>query len=115
MHSFHILSLALLFSYKTFATSLALGAARRTCTVPTSPNVTDDAPAIVSAFAECGQGGNVVFLNETYHVNSVMNTTGLKDCEIDLYGTLLVRLRRLFRKAALTGTICSGAPTSPIG
>jgi galacturan 1,4-alpha-galacturonidase len=66
---------------------------RRTCTVKTSSNGTDDTPAILAAFKECGNGGNVVFLNETYHVNSVMNTTGLCDCEIDLYGTLLVRTK----------------------
>ena len=63
---------------------------RRTCTVETHPNSTDDAPAIIRAFEECGHGGQVVFLNQTYHVNSVMNTTGLEDCEIDLHGTLLV-------------------------
>ena len=115
MHSLHLSSLAILFSYGTFATSLALGAARKTCTVFTSPNVTDNAPAIISAFSKCGQGGNVVFLNETYNVNSVMNTTGLKDCEIDLYGTLLVRPRCSVLEAELTGTIFSGALTSPIG
>jgi hypothetical protein len=64
---------------------------RKTCTVKTYSNGTDDTPAILAAFKECGKGGNVVFLNETYYVNSVMNTTGLCDCEIDLYGTLLVR------------------------
>lgn len=63
---------------------------RKTCTVKTYSNGTDDTPAILAAFKECGKGGNVVFLNETYYVNSVMNTTGLCDCEIDLYGTLLV-------------------------
>ena len=63
---------------------------RKTCTVKTYSNGTDDAPAILAAFKECGKGGNVVFLNETYYVNSVMNTTGLCDCEIDLHGTLLV-------------------------
>lgn len=61
------------------------------CTVPASgSNATDDAPAIVEAFKRCGRGGVVEFLNETYYVNSVMNITWLKDCEIDLKGTLLV-------------------------
>lgn len=50
----------------------------------------DDAPAIIDAFKTCGHDGRVVFSNTTYHVNSVMNTTGLKNCEIDLHGTLLV-------------------------
>lgn len=31
----------------------------------------------------------MVFLNETYHINSIMNTTGLDHCEIELRGTLL--------------------------
>jgi hypothetical protein len=56
----------------------------------------DDAPAILEAFKTCGYGGRVVFLNTTYHVNSVMNTTGLKDCQVDLRGTLLVSLYPLF-------------------
>jgi hypothetical protein len=70
----------------------ALAPHRKTCIVqPSRTNSTDDAPAILKAFAECGHGGSVVFLNETYHVNTVMNTTGLKDCQVDLRGTLLVR------------------------
>lgn len=92
MHSPHLFVLVLLlFSLGSFASILAPSPRRKTCTVDTHPNGTDDAPAIVSAFTECGQGGRVVFLNETYNVNSVMNTTGLLDCEIDLHGTLLVR------------------------
>lgn len=50
----------------------------------------DDAPAILDAFQTCGQDGKVMFSNTTYHINSVMNTTGLKNCEINLHGTLLV-------------------------
>jgi hypothetical protein len=62
---------------------------------PAGDPATDDAPAIVQAFSDCGIGGRVVFLNETYHVNSVMNTTGLEDCEVEIHGTLLVRLSDL--------------------
>ena len=63
----------------------------KTCTVPASgTNATDDAPAIVQAFQECGHGGKIVFSNTTYYVNSFMNTTGLDNCEIDIQGTLLV-------------------------
>ncbi|KAH8810842.1 glycoside hydrolase family 28 protein [Xylogone sp. PMI_703] len=62
---------------------------RPTCIVRTKPHSQDDAPEILEAFKRCGHGGNIVFLNQTYNVNSVMNTTGLKDCEIDLHGTLL--------------------------
>lgn len=63
---------------------------RKTCVVRQHAQDKDDAPAILNAFKECGNGGNVVFLNQTYNINSVMNTTGLQDCEIDLHGTLLV-------------------------
>lgn len=65
---------------------------RAVCTVEAGgSNSTDDAPAIISAFKECGQGGTVKFSNTTYYVNSVMEITGLDDCEIDLQGTLQVR------------------------
>lgn len=63
---------------------------KQLCIVQEDTEGGDDAPAIIEAFSDCGQGGKVVFKNVTYHVNSEMNTTGLKDCEIDLYGTLLV-------------------------
>lgn len=70
---------------------LAASGAERTCTVVAGGSEDiDDAPAIIEAFDDCGQNGNVVFSNTTYHINSVMNTTGLKDCRVDIYGTLLV-------------------------
>ncbi|KAH8664195.1 galacturan 1,4-alpha-galacturonidase B [Xylariales sp. PMI_506] len=63
---------------------------RHVCTVPASgTNATDDAPAIVKAFTDCGHHGKVVFENTTYYVNSVMNISWLHDVEIDLYGTLV--------------------------
>lgn len=66
----------------------------KTCTVQPGPNGTDSAPAIIRALEECGHNdaasrGKVVFLNETYHVKSVMNTTGLSHVDVDLRGTLL--------------------------
>lgn len=65
---------------------------RKTCTVrPGGSEDVDDAPAIVEAFEQCGHNGNVLFLNTTYYVNSVMNTSGLRNCQVDIYGTLLVR------------------------
>jgi hypothetical protein len=64
-----------------------------TCTVKaTGSNATDDTPSILDAFEKCGHGGKVVFENTTYHINSVMNTSSLQDCEIDIQGTLLVVL-----------------------
>lgn len=79
------------------AISLAPGifrasASASTCVVPASgTNATDDAPAILEAFDECGQGGTITFsADTTYYVNSVMNVSGLQDAVIDIQGTLLV-------------------------
>ncbi len=60
------------------------------CTVKPNLNGSDDTPAILQAFDSCGKNGHIVFINETYYVNTVMNTTGLENVDIDLYGTLLV-------------------------
>ncbi len=63
----------------------------RTCIVPAAGNPSiDDTPAVLKAFSDCGHGGKILFENTTYHINRVMNTTGLEDVEIDLRGTLLV-------------------------
>ncbi|KAL9073775.1 MAG: hypothetical protein Q9157_004621 [Trypethelium eluteriae] len=59
------------------------------CVVQPHPSGGDSAPAILDAFRMCGQDGKIAFLNETYHVNSVMTTTGLKNCEVEINGTLL--------------------------
>ena len=63
---------------------------RRCIVRPGGSDTIDDAPAILEAFNDCGQNGNVIFLNTTYYVNSVMNTSGLTNCQVDIYGTLLV-------------------------
>lgn len=64
------------------------------CVVQPGPNGTDSAPAIIQAFEQCGHNdatsrGGVVFLNQTYNIRSVMNTTGLSNVDVDLQGTLL--------------------------
>jgi galacturan 1,4-alpha-galacturonidase len=64
------------------------------CVVQPAPNGTDSAPAIAEAFRRCGHNpeanrGQILFGNETYHIKSVMNTTGLSNVDIDLKGTLL--------------------------
>lgn len=51
---------------------------------------TDDAPAVIKAFDDCGKGGTVNFANQTYYINSVMNISGVEDCDVNLGGTLLV-------------------------
>lgn len=64
---------------------------KRKCTVKALGNADeDDAPAIREAFAKCGKNGKIVFENEIYHINTVLNTTGLKDVSIDIHGELLV-------------------------
>lgn len=60
------------------------------CHVHASNDSFDDAPAILSAFDRCGQGGTVALNDELYHIESVMNTTGLRDVSVDLNGTMLV-------------------------
>ncbi|KAG9090963.1 hypothetical protein FRC07_011973 [Ceratobasidium sp. 392] len=49
----------------------------------------DDSPAILNAFKQCGHNGRIVFQNSTYHIEKVMNTTGLVNCVVDIKGTLL--------------------------
>jgi hypothetical protein len=62
---------------------------KKTCTIKPSLNGADDTPAILQAFQNCNKNARIVFVNETYHVNTVMNTTGLENVDIDLFGTLL--------------------------
>ncbi|KAI3531931.1 exo-rhamnogalacturonase B [Colletotrichum filicis] len=65
-------------------------AGRKICVVKASgTNTTDDAPAILEAFTQCGRRGKVVFEPTTYYVNSALNVTWLDDVDIDLQGTLL--------------------------
>lgn len=78
----------------SFLTQLVFAAAvlaRSTCHVkPGGSSKVDDAPAIIKAFDNCKHGGRGTFDNTTYHVNSVMDISGLNDVEVDLKGTLLV-------------------------
>lgn len=94
------------------------GHARTICEVkPGGSSEIDDVPAIVDALTTCGSGGRVIFSNNTYHINSVMNTIWLDDVEIDLQGTLLVNKlpRYVILVSCLFLTMDSGAPTSPTG
>ncbi|CAG7960997.1 unnamed protein product [Penicillium salamii] len=54
-------------------------------------NATDDAPAILEAFKQCGRNGRVIFEPKTYYVNSVMNISWLENVDIEIHGKLLVR------------------------
>lgn len=79
----------------------------QSCTVYPNGNKTDDSPSILGAFRSCGLNGKISFINETYWIERVMNTTGLKNVEIDLKGTLLVRFiyALMSRKCDQNGSI----------
>lgn len=87
-----IIKLAALCALSLLAVAVdAEQASRKVCNVKAGgTNTTDDAPAILEAFDQCGKNGRVVFEDTTYYVNSVMNVTGLDDVEVDIHGTLLV-------------------------
>lgn len=59
------------------------------CRVNAAEGGRDSAPNIISAFEECGKDGKIIFENTTYHIESVMTTTGLSNVEVDIQGTLL--------------------------
>lgn len=72
---------------------------RKTCIIKASgTNTTDDAPAIRTAFKECGRHGKIVFERTTYHVNSILNITDLEDVDVDIQGELLVSLGDISHK-----------------
>lgn len=62
----------------------------KTCVVEAAndPSI-DDAPSIRKAFQECREDANIIFSNTTYHIASVMNTTGLRNVDVEVQGTLL--------------------------
>lgn len=79
-----------LFISSSFVRAGIYGHESKTCVVKPACDGSDDAPAIIKAFHRCGKNGRVVFLNETYNIQTIMNTTGLENCEVDLKGTMLV-------------------------
>ncbi|KAL4887965.1 pectin lyase fold/virulence factor [Aspergillus ambiguus] len=48
----------------------------------------DDAPSIHEAFSLCGTNGTVIFEDHIFHINSVLNTTNLLNCDVSLRGEL---------------------------
>ncbi|KAI1857450.1 hypothetical protein JX265_011185 [Neoarthrinium moseri] len=83
---------AILTVFPTLVTALCHTSGVRV--VEPAPNGADSAMAIIDAFQQCGHNeashrGKVVFKNDTYHIKSVMNTTGLSNVDVDLQGTLL--------------------------
>jgi galacturan 1,4-alpha-galacturonidase len=61
-----------------------------TCVLTPGGEGVDDSPAILEAFSQCGHNGHIIFQNATFHIERVMNTTGLRNCVVDIKGTLLV-------------------------
>ncbi|THW78173.1 pectin lyase-like protein, partial [Aureobasidium pullulans] len=64
-----------------------------TCVVKAASKGRDSAKVIRDAFKTCGkaksgQRNRIVFENTTYTIASVLDTTGLKDVDIELHGTL---------------------------
>lgn len=49
----------------------------------------DDTSSILKAFELCGTNGTVIFTDNTFYVNQIMNTTGLLNCDVELYGELV--------------------------
>ena len=89
-----LLASTMLFSLERISTAIlalrsALLASSRICTIPVAPQSNDAVPAILSAFSQCSHDATIIFKNDTYYINSVMNTTGLSNVTIDLQGTLL--------------------------
>ncbi|KAG8709909.1 hypothetical protein FRC09_000401 [Ceratobasidium sp. 395] len=61
-----------------------------TCIIPSNGNVNkSDTPAILSAFQKCGNGGRIVFSeNTTYALNDLTVMTPCNGCNVELEGTL---------------------------
>ena len=49
----------------------------------------DDTPSILEAFNLCGINGTVILTDNTFHIDQIMNTTNLLNCNVDIYGTLI--------------------------
>ncbi|KAF9490443.1 pectin lyase-like protein [Pleurotus eryngii] len=59
------------------------------CTIRASLDGSDDAPAILAAFNLCRRDSVISFVDDLYHIESVMNTTKLSNVQVNLHGTLL--------------------------
>ena len=48
----------------------------------------DDAPAIIKAFKDCREDSHIIFKDTDYYIASVMNTTGMRNVDVEVRGTL---------------------------
>lgn len=86
----HFLRFVLLCSFLYLSRAGTMVKTGSQCILTPGGTGVDDSAAILDAFAQCGQNGHILFQNTTYHIERVMNTTGLKNCTVDIRGTLLV-------------------------
>lgn len=49
----------------------------------------DDTPSILRAFELCGTNGSVILTDNTFHIDQVMNTTNLLNCDVELHGEMV--------------------------
>ncbi|KAF3904953.1 Exopolygalacturonase [Dactylellina cionopaga] len=64
-------------------------ARRAVCTPAAGASSGNDAPAITSAFATCGNGGTIVIpAGVTYYLKDSINFTGCANCDFQIEGTL---------------------------
>lgn len=49
----------------------------------------DDTPSILQAFDLCGINGSVILTDHTFHIDQVMNTTNLLNCDVSLFGEMV--------------------------
>lgn len=54
------------------------------------PSGGEDSDLMIKAFDQCGQNGRITFANEKFQIGKVLNTTGLKNCVVDLQSATLV-------------------------
>lgn len=76
----------------SFGINKVATASTNTCVVAKSDS--DDAITILEAFEKCKTGGTVVFPKDsTYNLNSIVTTSGLKNVNINLAGTINLPVR----------------------
>lgn len=54
-----------------------------------NPAPVDDTPQILDALKQCGQDGTVILREGTYHIRQVIDTLDLRNCSIEIHGTLI--------------------------
>jgi hypothetical protein len=88
---------------------------RKLCRVVPDSKGGDDAPVIIQAFRECKENSHIILDGGTYHIQSPMNTTDLKDVKIDLNGKMIVSKDSSAAVSDVTDQATSGALTCLTG